>query len=39
VRLALALGYRVVAAKAWTGPGSRELGAPVGTVMLEFGWF
>ena len=39
VRLALGLGYRVVAAKAWTGPGSRELGAPVGTVMLEFGWF
>lgn len=39
VRLAFALGYRFVAAKGWSGPSSRQLGAPVGTVMLEFGLF
>ncbi|PCC70381.1 hypothetical protein SAMN02745121_07952 [Nannocystis exedens] len=37
VRLHLALGYRLVAARTWTGPAN--LGGPVGTVMLEFGWF
>lgn len=39
VRLMFGLGYRLVAAKAWDGPGSRQLGAPVGTFMLELGWF
>lgn len=39
VRLALGFGYRLVAAKAWSGPGGRGLDAPVGSVMLEFGWF
>ncbi|MBK9753345.1 MAG: hypothetical protein IPO88_07525 [Nannocystis sp.] len=39
VRLALGLGYRLVAAKAWAGPSSLQLGAPVGNVMLEFGLF
>lgn len=39
VRLALGLGYRLVAAKSWSGPGGRGLDAPVGSVMLEFGWF
>jgi hypothetical protein len=39
VRLAFGLGYRLVAAKGWAGPGNRELGAPVGSVLLEFGWF
>lgn len=37
VRLHLALGYRLVAARTWTGPAN--LGGPAGTVMLEFGWF
>ncbi|WAS93374.1 hypothetical protein [Nannocystis punicea] len=37
VRLHLALGYRLVAARTWTGPAN--LGGPMGTVMLEFGWF
>ncbi|MCY1067139.1 hypothetical protein OV090_20420 [Nannocystis sp. RBIL2] len=37
VRLHLALGYRFVAARTWTAPAN--LGGPVGTVMLEFGWF
>ena len=39
VRLSLGLGYRLVAARGWTGPVSRQLGAPVGTVLLEFGLF
>jgi hypothetical protein len=39
VRLALGLGYRLVAAKRWAGPSSLQLGAPVGNVMLEFGLF
>jgi len=39
VRLAVGLGYRFVAARAWTGPDSGRLGAPVGSVMLEFGLF
>lgn len=39
VRLSLGLGYRLVAARGWTGPDSRRLGAPVGTLMLEFGLF
>lgn len=39
VRLALGLGYRLVAARGWSGPDSRHLGAPVGNIMLEFGWF
>lgn len=39
VRLALGLGYRIVAARAWTGPGNGRLGAPVGSVTLEFGLF
>lgn len=37
VRLHLALGYRLVAARAWAGP--QDLGGPSGTVALEFGWF
>ena len=39
VRLAVGLGYRFVAARAWTGPASGRLGAPLGSVMLEFGLF
>ena len=39
VRLALGAGYRLVAARGWGGPNSRQLGGPVGTVMLEFGLF
>ncbi len=39
VRLAVGLGYRFVAARAWSGPNSGRLGAPVGSVMLEFGLF
>ncbi|MBZ5709501.1 hypothetical protein [Nannocystis pusilla] len=37
VRLHLAVGYRLVAARTWTGP--QNLGGPMGMVMLEFGWF
>ena len=39
VRIALGLGYRFVAARSWAGPGNAGLGAPVGSVMLEFGLF
>jgi hypothetical protein len=39
VRIALGLGYRLVAARGWSGPGDARLGAPVGSVMLEFGLF
>ncbi len=39
VRLSLGLGYRLVAARGWAGPSSRHLGAPVGSILLEFGWF
>jgi hypothetical protein len=39
VRLVLGFGYRLVKARAWTGPGDRQLGGPTGTVMLELGWF
>lgn len=39
VRLALGLGYRLVVARGWSGPGGRQLGGPTGTVMLEFGLF
>jgi len=39
VRLALGLGYRLVAAKGWSGPSGSQLGSPVGSVMLEFGLF
>ncbi len=39
VRLTLGLGYRFVVARAWTGPSGARLGAPVGSVMLEFGLF
>ncbi|HEY0138326.1 MAG TPA: hypothetical protein VGB85_29780 [Nannocystis sp.] len=39
VRIALGLGYRFVAARSWSGPGDARLGAPVGSVMLEFGLF
>ncbi len=39
VRLALGLGYRLIAARSWAGPSSLQLGAPVGSVMLEFGLF
>jgi hypothetical protein len=37
VRLHLAFGWRLVAARTWTGPAA--LGGPAGTVALEFGWF
>lgn len=37
VRLHLAFGWRLVAARAWEGP--RALGGPSGSVTLEFGWF
>ena len=37
VRLHLALGYRLIAARRWTGP--QNLGSPTGTITLEFGWF
>jgi hypothetical protein len=39
VRLVLEVGYRFVVAKEWSGPTGGRLGAPVGTVMLELGWF
>jgi hypothetical protein len=39
VRLALGLGYRFVVERSWSGPGGRHLGAPVGSILLEFGWF
>ena len=39
VRLVLGFGYRLVQARAWTGPGNLQLGGPTGTVMLELGWF
>lgn len=39
LRLAFAMGYRFVVAREWAGPANRQLGAPVGTVMLELGWF
>ncbi len=39
VRLVVGAGYRLVAARSWTGPRSLSLAAPAGTVMLEFGWF
>lgn len=39
VRLVLELGWRFVVAKQWTGPSNDRLGAPVGTVMIELGWF
>lgn len=37
VRLHLAFGWRLVAARAWDGP--RALGGPSGTLTLEFGLF
>jgi len=37
VRLHLAVGYRLVAARTWLGP--QNLGGPMGSVTLEFGWF
>lgn len=39
LRLVLGFGYRLVKARAWTGPGEQALGGPTGTVMLELGWF
>lgn len=39
LRLVLGFGYRLVKARAWTGPGELALGGPTGAVMLEFGWF
>lgn len=39
VRLVLGFGYRLVQARAWSGPGNLQLGGPTGTVMLELGWF
>ena len=39
VRIAVGLGYRLVAARSWSGPADARLGAPVGSVMLEFGLF
>jgi hypothetical protein len=39
IRLVLGFGYRLVQARAWTGPGNQQLGGPTGTVMLELGWF
>lgn len=39
VRLHLALGWRLVAARAWSGPPDPRLGGPAGSVTLEFGWF
>ena len=39
LRLVFMMGYRLVAAREWAGPTGRQLGAPVGTVMLELGWF
>jgi len=39
VRLVLGFGYRLVKARAWSGPGDLQLGGPTGTVMLELGWF
>lgn len=37
VRLHLAFGWRLVAARTWQGP--RALGGPSGSIVLEFGWF
>ena len=37
VRLHLNLGYRLIAARPWSGP--RNLGSPSGAITLEFGWF
>ncbi|HEY8377148.1 MAG TPA: hypothetical protein VIK91_11695 [Nannocystis sp.] len=37
VRLHLAFGWRLVAARTWKGP--RALGGPSGSIILEFGWF
>lgn len=39
LRLVFMMGYRLVVAREWAGPTNRQLGAPVGTVMLELGWF
>lgn len=39
VRLVFEVGYRFVVAKEWSGPTGGRLGAPVGTVKLELGWF
>lgn len=39
VRLVFEMGYRFVLAKGWTGPANGRLGAPVGTFMIEIGWF
>lgn len=39
VRLHLALGYRLIAGRAWTGPPDARLGGPSGSIALEFGWF
>lgn len=39
VRLHLALGYRLIAGRAWTGPPDVRLGGPSGSIALEFGWF
>jgi hypothetical protein len=39
VRLVFGLGYRFVVARSWSGPTGAGLGAPVGSAMLELGWF
>lgn len=39
VRLHLAFGWRLIAARAWSGPPDPRLGGPSGSVTLEFGWF
>lgn len=39
VRLHLAFGWRLIAARGWSGPPDPRLGGPSGTVTLEFGWF
>lgn len=39
VRLHVAMGYRFVVGRAWSGPPEPRLGGPSGSVVLEFGWF
>lgn len=39
VRLHIAMGYRLVASRAWSGPPDARLFGPSGSVTLEFGWF
>ena len=39
VRLHLAFGWRLLAARAWGGPPEPRLGGPTGGATLEFGWF